>query len=315
MDSLTLMLPAASSEAVGTDIILYGLIAGSGAIIALVSFLIFFFAIRYRKGSKASRERLPEWFRRDIELGWTFATAGLFVAIFAWAASQNFALAVPPLSRQEIHVVGKQWMWKVEHSGGQREINELHVPAGETVDLVMESQDVIHSFFVPAFRVKQDVVPGHVERLRFTPEKKGTYHLFCAEYCGSEHSKMTGRIVVMSPDDYADWLAVQPEGDDLADEGRKLFVARGCAGCHEGSSQVRAPRLAGVYGSPVPLTDGRIVTADEQYIRDSILQPKRDVVAGFAPIMPSFAGALTEGELVSLSAYIRSLSRARADQP
>ncbi|ORE98886.1 cytochrome c oxidase subunit II [Aurantimonas sp. 22II-16-19i] len=308
MGEVELFLPAASSEAVSTDGKLLGLIVISGLITLLVASLIGIFAVRYRRGSKATRKRLPTWFSKDIETVWTLATAGLFVAIFAWAASQDFALAVPPARSTQIHVVGKQWMWKVEHSGGQREINELHVPAGETIELVLNSQDVIHSFYVPAFRLKQDVVPGHTQHMRFNPTEIGTYHLFCAEYCGTQHSAMIGRVVVMSKEDYADWLTRQPEGDDLQEDGRRLFVSKGCAGCHYGSSKVRAPRLAGVYGSSVPLADGQVVTADDQYIRDSILQPRRDIVAGFEPIMPSFAGALTEGELVSLTAYIRSLA-------
>lgn len=308
MGEVELVLPAASSAAVSTDGKLLGLLVISGLITLLVVSLIGLFAVRYRRGSKASRGRLPNWFANDLETIWTLATVVLFVAIFAWAASQDFALAVPPANSVEIHVVGKQWMWKAEHPGGQREINELHVPAEETVDLVLNSQDVIHSFYVPAFRLKQDVVPGHTTRMRFHTERIGTYRLFCAEYCGTQHSAMIGRVVVMAKEDYADWLTRQPEGDDLQEDGRKLFVAKGCAGCHYGSSRVRAPRLEGVYGSQVPLSDGSLVTADDEYIRDSILQPKRHVVAGFEPIMPSFAGALTEGELVSLTAYIRSLA-------
>jgi len=309
MGEIEIILPQASVEAGSTDGKLLGLIIISSLITLLVAGLVGIFAIRYRKGSKASRGRLPAWFDSDLELGWTLATGGLFVAIFAWAASQDFALAVPPQRATEIHAVGKQWMWKIEHPGGQREINELHVPVGETVDLVLNSQDVIHSFYIPAFRLKQDVVPGHTTRMRIRPTRTGTYRLFCAEYCGSEHSAMIGRVVVLSKEAYADWLSIQPEGGDLSSEGRQLFVSRGCAGCHEGSSKVRAPRLEGVFGGPVPLADGRTVMADDAYIRDSILQPKKDVVAGFEPIMPSFSGALDEGELVALTAYIRSLGR------
>lgn len=308
MGEVEIVLPAATMEAASTDGKLLGLIVISGLITLLVASLVGIFAVRYRRGSKASRGRLPNWFAHDLELTWTLATAGLFVAIFSWAAAQDFALAVPPLEKTEIHAVGKQWMWKVEHPGGQREINALHLPAGETIELVLNSQDVIHSFYVPAFRVKQDVVPGHTTRMRFRPTEIGTYHLFCAEYCGAEHSAMIGRVVVMAKEEYADWLTRQPQGDDLYQEGKDLFVSKGCAGCHYGSGKVRAPRLEGVYGGPVPLSDGRIVTADDEYLRNSILQPKRDVVAGFEPIMPSFSGALSEGELVSLTAYIRSLA-------
>ena len=192
MPSLEFVLPEASRGAASTDLILLGLLIVSGLIVLLVTTLTIAFAIRYRKGSKADRGPLPRWFSRDLEIGWTVATVGLFVTIFAWAASQDFALAVAAPSSSEIHIVGKQWMWKAEHSGGQREINELHLPVDETVALILNSQDVIHSFFVPAFRVKQDVVPGHTERLIVRPDKVGTFRLFCAEYCGSEHSSMIG---------------------------------------------------------------------------------------------------------------------------
>ncbi|WP_102959496.1 cytochrome c oxidase subunit II [Mangrovicella endophytica] len=312
MNEPGIWLPQASSEAAATDTILIALLVVSSAIVLLVAGLITVFAIRYRKGSPASREPLPSIFARDVEFGWTFATLGLFIAIFAWAASQNITLAHPPAARMEIHVLAKRWMWKVEHAGGQGEIDELHVPAGELVELIMQSEDVIHSFYVPAFRVKQDVVPGHTERLRFTPEKPGTYHLFCAEYCGTDHSRMIGRVVVQSPEEFAAWLTRQPQEDDLAKSGRQLFVRFGCAGCHEGQASVRAPRLSGLFGAPVQLADGRTVTADDAYVRDSILQPKRDIVAGYDPVMPSFAGVVSDGEIAGLTAYIRAL-RAPAD--
>ena len=185
----------------------------------------------------------------------------------------------------------------------------MHVPVDKPVRLVMTSQDVIHSFFVPAFRVKQDVLPGRDTEIWFKATKTGVFPLLCAEYCGTDHSMMRGRIVVMRQDEYAEWLAKQPEGDDLANEGAKLFVAEGCSGCHAESSSVHAPKLAGLYGRFVQLSDGRQVKADEAYIRDSILQPKRDIVAGYGPIMPGFAGLLDNGEIQSLTAYIRSLGQ------
>jgi cytochrome c oxidase subunit 2 len=213
-----------------------------------------------------------------------------------------------PKNALEIHVVAKQWMWKTQHSNGAREINELHVPLDTPVRLVMTSEDVIHSFFVPAFRMKKDVLPGRYTETWFRATKPGVFHLFCAEYCGSEHSRMTGRIVVVQKDTYARWLAAQPEGDGLAKTGATVFRARGCSGCHSEASKVHAPNLNGLYGRKVQLADGRSVTADEAYLRDSMLMPRRDVVAGFEPIMPSYAGILSDAEIISLTAYIRSLS-------
>jgi cytochrome c oxidase subunit 2 len=212
----------------------------------------------------------------------------------------------------EIHVLAKQWMWKTQHPSGAREINALHVPIDKPVRLLMESQDVIHSFFIPAFRIKQDVLPGRdaPTQLWFQASKLGTFGLLCAEYCGTDHSAMRGRIVVMTQQDYAAWSVAQPDGDDLAHQGAALFVSRGCSGCHAAASKVHAPRLAGLYGRTVPLQDGRSVLADDAYIRDSILQPRRDIVAGYEPIMPSFAGVLDDGEIQGLIAYIKSLRNA-----
>jgi cytochrome c oxidase subunit II len=189
----------------------------------------------------------------------------------------------------------------------------LHVPIDVPVRLVMTSQDVIHSFFVPAFRMKKDVLPGRYTDTWFRATKLGSFHLFCAEYCGSEHSRMTGRIVVVSQDEYGRWLAAQPQGDGLAKEGEAIFRARGCSGCHAEASKVHAPKLRGLYGRAVQLADGRTVTADDAYLRDSMLLPNRDITAGFEPIMPSYKGILTDGEIVSLTAYIRSLSTKGGD--
>lgn len=299
---------AASTQAMHTDQIYVVLLVLSGSIILLVAGLILFFSIRYRRGSKAKRAATPRLMSRQIEIGWTSATLFLALFIFWWASSSQLSALVPPKNALEIHVVAKQWMWKTQHSNGAREINELHVPIATPVRLVMTSQDVIHSFFVPAFRMKKDVLPGRYTETWFQPTKIGTFHLFCAEYCGSEHSRMTGRIVVLQQEDYARWLAAQPQGDGLAKEGETIFRARGCSGCHSQISQVHAPSLNGVYGRKVQLADGRSVKADEAYLRDSMLKPRRDVVAGFEPIMPSYAGVLSDGEIISLTAYIRSLS-------
>jgi cytochrome c oxidase subunit 2 len=214
---------------------------------------------------------------------------------------------VPPKDAIEIHVVAKQWMWKTQHPNGAREINTLHVPVNEPVRLVMTSEDVIHSFFVPEFRIKQDVLPGRYTRTWFNATMPGLYHLFCTQFCGSEHARMTGELVVMSRADYARWLANQPSGSDIAREGEAVFRSLGCSGCHDAASTVRAPKLAGLYGDPVALADGSRATADDAFIRDMILQPKAHAIAGYQPIMPSYSGLIGDDEMLRLTAYIRSL--------
>ncbi|HKO69329.1 MAG TPA: cytochrome c oxidase subunit II [Bradyrhizobium sp.] len=305
-------LPEATTHAVRVDQIFYGLLILSGSTMLLVFALLIIFAARYRRGSNAKRGPLPEIVNREFEIGWTSATLFLFGFLFWWASSADIKGIAAPANALEVHVLAKQWMWKTQHSNGAREINALHVPVDQPVRLVMTSQDAIHSFFVPAFRVKQDVLPGQDTSIWFQATRTGVFPLLCAEYCGTNHSAMRGRIVVMRQEDYANWLTKQPEGDDLAHVGAKLFVAQGCSGCHAESSSVHAPKLTGLYGRTVQLSDGRQVKADDQYIRDSILQPKRDIVAGYEPIMPSFAGLLDDGEIQSLTAYVRSLGSEKA---
>jgi cytochrome c oxidase subunit 2 len=210
----------------------------------------------------------------------------------------------------KIYIVAKQWMWKAQHAGGQREVGELHVPRGQPLVLVMTSQDVIHSFFVPAFRAKQDVLPGRYTELWFTPSETGRFHLFCAEYCGTDHSRMGGDVVVLDPAEFQRWLATRPETADMAARGEALFRQYGCSGCHDRNATVRAPDLSGLYGRPVPLANGTVVIADERYIRDSILLPLKEVAAGYDAIMPSYAGRIGDDEVFDLTAYIRSLASA-----
>ena len=302
-------LPEASTHAVTVDHIFYLLLVLSGATVVLVFGLILLFAVRYRRGSAAKRGPMPELLSHEFEIGWTLATLLTFAFLFWWVSSADLSSLAAPVGALEIHVVAKQWMWKTQHSNGAREINALHVPLNKPVHLLMSSQDVIHSFFVPAFRVKKDVLPGRDTDIWFQATKTGVFPLLCAEYCGTNHSMMRGKIIVMRQEDYARWLTEQPEGDDLAHEGAKLFIAQGCSGCHANSSSVHAPRLDGVYGRDVQLSDGRTIKADDAYIRDSMLQPKRDIVAGYEPIMPSFKGLLDDGEIQSLTAYIRSLAQ------
>ena len=309
MSGLALWPVAAADTAGKTDLIMVLLLVISGLIMLLVAGLLVGFSVRYRQGSKAQRGPLPALVKKEVEVGWTAATLFLAVFLFAWAGATELGVVKSRPDAIEIHVLAKQWMWKTQHANGAREINALHLPRGTPVRLLMTAQDVIHSFYVPAFRLKQDVLPGRITELGFTPTATGEYHLFCAEYCGTLHARMTGTVVVMEPEDFARWLAAQPEADDLAREGRELFTALGCAGCHAPSAAVHAPDLAGLYGRPVHLADGRTVTADEAYLRDSILMPARDIVAGFQPLMPSFAGLIGEDELMRLIAYIRSLDQ------
>jgi len=298
---------AASGVAAQVDRMTLVLLAISGAILLLVFGLLLGFAIRYRRGSAAQRGALPKIVSREVEVGWTVATLLLALFLFAWAASTELGANPPAPNAIEIHVLARQWMWKARHSNGAQEINALHVPLGEQVRLLMSSQDVIHSLYIPAFRLKQDVVPGRLAEMRFTATRLGEYPLHCAEYCGTLHARMGGTVTVLSPEDYARWLAAQPRGDDLAREGAALFVSLGCSGCHVGAGSVRAPRLAGLYNREIPLEDGRIVRADEAYLRDSILLPRRDVAAGFRPVMPSYAGIVHEAEMERLVAYLRAL--------
>jgi cytochrome c oxidase subunit 2 len=309
MGSLPFWPPQASANAVGVDAIVIGMLVVSGAIVLLVTGLLVTFAIRYRRGSPARRGELPALVQNEVEVGWTAGTAFLALFLFAWASIAVLAANKPDPHALEIHVLARQWMWKAQHDNGVAEINALHVPRGEPVRLLMRSEDVIHSFFVPAFRLKQDVLPGRLTELHFTATQSGDYPLFCAEFCGTLHARMGGTVTVMEPEDYARWRAAQPQGDDMAREGRALFVSAGCSGCHAAASAVHAPDLAGIYGRQVPLADGRTALVDEAYLRDSILQPRRDIAAGYSPIMPSFAGRLGEGELQRIVAFIRSMTK------
>ena len=297
----------ASDYAVRVDALFALLSIISGAVVALVAGLITYFLIRYHRGSRAPRGQTPERLDHEIEIGWTAATFFSFLFLFWWAASDQLAALVTPKDPLEIHVVAKQWMWRIQHPSGAREIDELHVPVNTNVQLVMTSQDVIHDLYLPALRLKQDILPDRYTSLSFNATKTGVFHLTCAEFCGTDHSVMAGRLVVLTPDDYARWTAAQPEGDDLAHQGERLFHSLGCSGCHAPGATVHAPDLHGLYGRPVQLADGRTISADEAYLRDCILLPDKNRVAGFPPVMPNFTGSLDEAQVVTLVAYIKSL--------
>jgi cytochrome c oxidase subunit 2 len=289
------------------DLLFIGLLLASSLVLGLLFFLLALFCIRYRAGNQVDRtnRETKSW---HWEVGWTTASLVCFLLLFLWGASVFFEIYKTPQGELSVFVVAKQWMWKVQHAGGQSEINALHIPVNRPVRLVMASQDVIHSFFVPALRLKHDVVPGRYQDLEIEASRPGHYHLFCAEYCGTDHSGMIGEIVAMEPPDYAAWLTQQEPGTSLAREGGALFRELGCSGCHGVGSKVRAPLLDGLYGRPVPLADGSIVIADEKYIRDSILLPRSQIAAGYDPVMPSFEGKVSEDQLLRLVTYIKSLA-------
>lgn len=304
---MRLWLPAASSMSHEVDYLLIALTLIAGAVLALVFGLMLLFVFKYRAGSKVDRGALAKKTWR-LESAWTAATLLVFFALFIWGANLYLRLSQPPADALTVYIVAKQWMWKAEHVGGQREINAVHVPVGRPVQLVMTSEDVIHDFAVPAFRVKHDVLPGRYDVLWFRADRPGTYDLFCTRFCGTDHAHMTGKIVVMEGPQYQQWLEQNGTSGTLVADGKVLFMRYGCNGCHGGHGTVRAPSLNGVYGSPVPLSDGTTVIADDRYLRDSILMPRSQVVASFAPVMPSFAGQISEEDLIKLIAYIKSLA-------
>jgi cytochrome c oxidase subunit 2 len=298
----------ASALAWQVDGLYFLLIAVSAFFTLLIFVLIFVFAVKYRRSVHPHPVQIEG--SLPLELTWTLIPLGICMIFFAWGSLIYFQEARPPKGAMEVYVVGKQWMWKFEHETGQREINQLHVPIGADVKMVMSSQDVIHSFFVPAFRVKADVLPGRYTSLWFHPTKVGTYHLFCSQYCGTDHSGMIGQVIVMEPYAYQAWLTSGGgTTNTLAQNGQQLFAQLGCATCHRSDTQGRGPNLGGIFGQQVSLEDGRTVTADENYIRESILNPGAKIVSGFKPIMPTYQGQVSEESLMALVAYIKSLSQ------
>lgn len=306
---LPFWLPSATEYGRSVDILFAALLAVSMLVSIILFTLMLRFIVRYREGSAAERDHTIQksW---HWEVAWTTATMAAFFVLFVWGARLFVTFAATTADATPIYVVGQQWMWKVQHPTGQREINELHIPVGRPVRIIATSQDVIHSFFIPAFRIKRDVVPGRYAELQFTPERAGIYSLFCSEYCGTDHAHMTGRIVVLAPAAFEQWLTAQNTLGTLAARGEGIFRNLGCSGCHGNASNVRAPALEGLFGRPVPLADGTIATADERYLRDSILQPRAQIVAGFDPVMPSYGGRIAEDDLIAVVAYIKSLADA-----
>jgi cytochrome c oxidase subunit 2 len=304
-------LPQPSANSVEVDTLFAALLAVSFAVLGLVFFLMILYSIRYHRESGVDRAQpLQKSWR--FETAWTVATLVGFLGLFVWGADLYVRELEARPGAMTITVVGKQWMWKAEHPEGQREINELHLPVGRPVQLRMTSEDVIHDFGLPDFRLKHDVLPGRYQTLSFTPDKTGTFMLYCNQFCGIDHSAMVGHVIVMSQPEYERWLAMTGGTESLVAQGSRLFVQYGCSGCHRaggrgGNGTVRAPPLDGVYGGPVPLSDGTTAVADDRYIHDSIVMPHKQIVASYEPVMPSFAGVIGEEDLVKLVEFIKSL--------
>jgi cytochrome c oxidase subunit II len=297
----------ASEQAATIDALYFFLVAVSAFFTLLIAVLVTVFAIKFRR-------------RHDTEIGyaihgslalellWTFIPLGITMVMFVWGAQVFFHMTRAPKGAMEIYVVGKQWMWKAQHMSGASEINELHVPVGQPVKLTMGSEDVIHSFFIPAFRTKADVIPGRYNTMWFTATKPGTYHIFCTQYCGTKHSAMIGTVTALAPEAYQAWLSGGAATGTMAEKGAKLFADLSCNTCHLDNAQGRGPVLKGIYGKQALLTTGQTVAVDDAYIRESVLNPQAKIVAGFQPMMPTFQGLVTEEQLLQLIAYVKSLS-------
>lgn len=272
----------------------------------LVTVVATYAAFKYRRTSPGEVGSTLEG-NLVLEIGWTVIPLGIALIMFVWGAVVYVNFRTDPKNTLNIYVVGKQWMWKAQQPNGKREINELHLPVNRDIKLILGSEDVIHNFYVPAFRVKMDVVPGRYNTMWFRPTKVGRYHFFCSQYCGTNHAVMGGWVTVMDPADYAAWLSNEAGNLDPASAGQQLFTQLACITCHFSDGTGRAPSLNGVYGAKVLLADGSTITADEAYIRESILQPSAKIVAGFQPVMPTFQGLVTEEQIMNLTAYIKSL--------
>ncbi|HMP72296.1 MAG TPA: cytochrome c oxidase subunit II [Kiritimatiellia bacterium] len=315
MNETLKLLPAQATDFAGQVDALYLFILAVTVIFTVLFFVLLVgFSIKYRRRKRAegaAEEKAPEPPHEHYTLeifGGAFLLV-LLMIMFFWGAKLYFKAQTPPSDAMEILVTGKQWMWKIQHPSGKKEINTLHVPVGRAVRLSMTSEDVIHSFFIPAFRVKNDVLPGRYTQLWFKPTKEGTFHLFCAEYCGNEHARMIGFVKVISEEEYEAWTGTGPvEGETPVQAGERLFAELGCLACHNPASGALGPNLAGRFGSMVQLMDGTTVLHDENYTRESILNPMAKIVAGYAPIMPTFQGQVTEEQLGHLVAYIKSLA-------
>jgi cytochrome c oxidase subunit 2 len=300
---------SASSYSDRVDALYLFLLAVSAFFSLLICALVVGFATRYRR-TRAGQRGEEIHGSLALELAWTIIPFAITIVIFVWGARVFFAQSTPPADCSDLYVVAKQWMWKIHHPSGQREINDLHLPVGQAVRLTMTSEDVIHSFYIPAFRIKKDVLPGRYSSEWFEATKPGKYHLFCAEYCGTKHSEMIGWVYAMEPQDYEHWLSGSTAGEPAEETGRKLFESMRCDTCHKEANDspgARGPALAGLLGRQIVLKDGNTVVANEDYVRESILKPMAKVVKGFDPIMPTYEGQLGEEQILQILAYIKTL--------
>jgi cytochrome c oxidase subunit 2 len=301
---------SASTVAGQVDMLYYFAVFVSAVFTALIFFLVVFLAVRYRRRN-AGDVGVTIHGSNLLEIGWSVIPLVIMLFLFAWGTRVFFTLSRPPAQADEYWCVGKQWMWKFQHPDGHREINTLHVPVGRPIKITMTSEDVLHDLYFPAFRTKMDVIPGRYTTIWFEATKPGTYHMFCAEYCGAQHSGMNGWVIVQEPHDYEAWLAGGRAGAMTpAQRGSELFTAFACVTCHREDTAGRGPSLAGVFGKPVRFADGRTAIVDEAYLRESILSPVTRVVAGYQPLMPTFQGQVSEEDLIQLIAYIKTLTPA-----
>jgi cytochrome c oxidase subunit 2 len=299
--------PSASTLSDKVDALYFYLVGVTIFFTLLIWGVLGFFVIKYRRRNRYEIPR-PVAGSLKLETMWSVIPSIIAMTMFAWGAQVFFQLWRPPANAVEVYVVGKQWMWKIQHTTGQREINELHVPVGRKIKLIMTTEDVIHAFFVPAFRIKADVVPGRYTTLWFEATKPGRYHLFCAEYCGMNHSGMIGSVVAMEPTEFDSWLSGNTSQQSPAVAGQQIYVTLGCVSCHGASGEGgRGPALEGLFGKQVFLNNGQTVVADEGYIRESIVNPQAKLVNGFGPIMPTFQGQVSEEQLLQILAFIKSL--------
>ncbi len=301
------LFPAQGSTMAGrVDNLYFFMLAVTVFFSVLVATLVVVLAVKYRR-RRADQVGANIHGSTALEVIWTAIPLLISMVMFVWGTSVYFALAKPPAEAMEVYIVGKRWMWKAQHLTGHREINQLHVPVGTPIKLLISSEDVIHSYYIPAFRQKIDAVPGKTTTMWFEASKPGTYQLFCAEYCGTQHSGMIGKVVAMEPREYQQWLSAGAPAGTLTSVGEQEFAALGCVTCHNDQGNGRGPSLAGVYGTPQQLANGSTVMADEAYLRESILNPQAKMVQGYPPLMPSYQGQISEDALVTLLAYIKSL--------
>ncbi|MGE5191189.1 MAG: cytochrome c oxidase subunit II [Deltaproteobacteria bacterium] len=309
-DGFRLLPEQASTHAPRVDLLYFFLVGLAVFFSVLIAALIVYFSIKYRRGNTRVDRAPAHGHAYGLEITWMVIPFVITMAIFGWSARLYFSANRPPAGSTEVRVVGKQWMWKFQHANGRREINTLHVARGRPVKLTMISEDVIHSLFVPAFRIKRDVLPGSYSACWFEATRTGEFHLFCAEYCGTNHSRMTGRVIVMDPAEFEAWLGGRKENEPPAAAGKRLFEELRCQTCHRpDAGAARCPPLEGLYGQEVKLAGGETAVADENYLRESILRPGAKVVAGFQPLMPPFDGQVDEEQLIELIAYIKSLTK------